>query len=268
MADGGVYSKGFKPSQLIDYTETLLSRRFPNRVVKVHPFSVPAFTRGAAGSDRGDSWGYLTFDKVIFANPKELGKKNSLMIAVGREKGRRDPSRVVIMDHDRNLTVPYIPQMSGIWRIVVPKSIAKSVVDFYIRDVRGQETLEDGSVSKAGINLWHALEEMVGDNFHHYSNVLLFGFDESIKNYRGAGLFKFKHGSMLHGFEYDLEPFSLDLSWGFWSYEEGIEFSSKLADRSLFVNPLDHTLDLTHSERSARRLEGFQEDLARLSKGL
>lgn len=231
-------SKALSPFEIVDYAEALLSRRFPNRVVKFGPFNIPSYSWYGAGSEKGGSSGYLTFEKIIFANPE---KKDSFTLAVGRKQGRMDTSqRPIILNRDRSLEIPYSPAMYGIFRVIVPNDFAKEVINFYTRNVKGQETSEDGNLSRAGRNLYFLLDELIEDNFHRYSNILLFAFDGKY-GFNREGFFRERYGGKFYGdFKNELIPFESLRTYGI-----GTELANDLADRVLTVHPPDGTEDLS-----------------------
>ena len=252
MANQEETSKYLGPLEIVDYAEAFLSRRFPRRVVKFGPFSIPSHTWSGAGSAKGGSSGHLNFRKIIFANPE---KGSSFALAFGRKKGSMDTSQIpIIHHHDGALEIPYSPSMSGIFRVIVPNSFAKRIIDYYRKNIENSE--EDPKSRRRDLDF--LLNNLIKDNFDNYSNVLLFAFDGEYSGLRN-GFFRSKDGRVYNGFEKDLRPFE---RYQTKSEDEGIATANNLADRILNVNRLDRTEDLSKPQIfNSRSLGSYLERL-------
>jgi len=223
------------PCNVLDYTEELLSRRTKNKFVRIYPQDIPAYKWSGAGSEKGGSSGYLTFDKMIFA-PEEHG--DYLAISVGRKNGKVNTSGMPAIIHsDNSVSIPYNPKMYGVFRVILPKDIVEKVLEMYEphkrkksipRNISGYWDSPRGKIDRA-------LGKLIGKNNKNYEGISLFAFDGEIRGLR-QGFFVKKHIPFDKPLEDVLEEFSFEDGFRFFSpYEkdEGRKLSSKLADKLL-----------------------------------
>lgn len=231
------------PTQVVDYADALLSRRFPKRVVKFGPVSIPAYEWPGAGSEKGGSSGHLEFNKMIFCQNQE-DEDSSIAISVGREDGRRDTSSLIIRKEDDTLAIPYVPTMYGVFRALVSDKFVKRVLEIYEenREEYDENREEDfsfggegyGKAKKRNLNL--AFVEFIKRNNYNYTGISLFAFNQKIRGLRDLGFFVKKSilikGENLKGVLEPLEDYN-DLIRHIDGRDKEIKLANSLANKLL-----------------------------------
>lgn len=269
MDSDGSSAKTMTPIEVMAYSESLISRRFPRRVAKIHEYGgkegvwIPAYEWEGAGSEKGGSSGHLFFRKVIFADSETINKDSCLAISFGYESGGIDSSRIAVLMNDSSVSLPYIPGMAGVFREIVPRDFADRII---LESRLGREEGLDEEV-----NYWQsrvrkvssALRELLRSGNRTYSDISLFAFDGEAGGLRGFfakqyAPFDYPLRDVLRPF--DFEEFSM-LRWKNPEREAGIRLSNNLADHLLSFGgfTISDSLDYLRSATQKRVLEHLED---------